>query len=207
MTRATENKATLNSGKLLLHCCCAPCSGGIIESLHESGAVFTVYFYNPNIYPREEYEKRKAENMRFAGRMGVSFVDADYDNENWMTRVKGLENEPERGVRCTQCFSMRLERAALYAHDNGFDTLATSLGISRWKNLEQVNACGLKAAARYAGLRFWDCNWRKGGGTERSAHVAKRENFYRQDYCGCVYSLKTAEVRREQRAKTNPTSK
>ncbi len=201
MTRVTENKAIPGAGKLLLHCCCAPCSGGIIESLHEAGAEFAVYFYNPNIYPREEYEKRKEHNKRFADKLGVPFIDADYDNENWMARVKGLEDEPERGKRCTQCFSMRLERAALYAHENGFDTLATSLGISRWKDLDQVNACGLRAAARYGDLRFWDVNWRKDGGTERSAAIARRENFYRQDYCGCVYSLKAAKARRERRAR------
>lgn len=176
--------------RLLLHVCCAPCSGGIIETLHETSADFTVYFYNPNIVPREEYDKRKDYNKRFADKLGVPFVDADYDNERWMERIKGLENEPERGARCSVCFALRLERAALYAHENGFDTLATSLGISRWKNLEQVNACGLKAAQRYPALRFWDMNWRKNGGTERSAAVTKREDFYRQTYCGCAYSMR-----------------
>lgn len=174
----------------MLHCCCAPCSGDIIEQFQSSRAKFAVYFYNPNIFPFDEYEKRKADIKRFAEKLGVSFVDADYDNDDWMERVKGLENEPERGARCTQCFSMRLERAALYAHDNGFDLLATSLGISRWKNLEQVNACGRKAAEPYEDVRFWDYNWRQQGGADRRFDVAKREGFYRQKYCGCVYSMR-----------------
>lgn len=179
--------------RVLLHSCCAPCSGEIIDAIHETGTAFTVYYYNPNIYPRDEYEKRKAENKRFAEKLGVPFVDVDYDNDCWLARVKGLENEPERGARCTICFSMRLERAALYAHENGFDTLATSLGISRWKNLNQVNACGLKAAEPYAGLRFWDYNWRQNGGADRRFVIARREGFYQQDYCGCMYSLKAAQ--------------
>jgi epoxyqueuosine reductase len=182
--------------KLLLHSCCAPCSGEILEALHASGVTFAVYYYNPNIYPREEYERRKVDNKRFAEKLGVPFIDADYDPENWQTRVKDLENEPERGARCTECFSLRLERAALYAHENGFDALATSLGMSRWKNLEQVNACGQKAVAPFDGLFFWDYNWRKNGGADRRFVIARREGFYEQKYCGCVYSMQTADKRR-----------
>ncbi|MDD5586197.1 MAG: epoxyqueuosine reductase QueH [Alphaproteobacteria bacterium] len=185
--------------RLLLHCCCAPCSGEIIEALHASGAVFAVYYYNPNIYPREEYVRRKADNIRFAEKLGVPFADADYDPENWQTCVKGLEDEPERGARCTQCFSLRLERAALFAHENGFDALATSLGMSRWKNLEQVNACGQRAVAPYDGLRFWDNNWRKNGGADRRFVIARREGFYEQKYCGCVYSLRDANARQDKK--------
>jgi epoxyqueuosine reductase len=181
--------------KLLLHSCCAPCSGEILEALHASGVPFTVYYYNPNIYPREEYERRKADNKSFAEKLGVPFVDADYDNENWQARVKGLEDEPERGARCTVCFSMRLECAALYAHENGFDALATSLGMSRWKNLEQVNACGHQAVAPFEGLLFWDNNWRKNGGADRRFVISRREGFYEQKYCGCLYSLRDAGKR------------
>lgn len=182
--------------RVLLHSCCAPCAGEVMESLVAAGADFTVYYYNPNIYPHEEYEKRKEENKRFAEKLNVPFLDADYDNDAWLARVKGFEQEPERGARCTLCFDMRLERAALYAHDNGFDLLATSLGISRWKNLEQVNASGHRAAARYEGLRYWDYNWRQKGGAERGVAITKREGFYRQTYCGCLYSLRVAEDRR-----------
>lgn len=190
MTALTVLPIPENVSKILLHCCCAPCSGYIIEQLHANCAKFTVYFYNPNIFPFDEYEKRKTDNKRFAEKLGVPFIDADYDNENWQARVKGLENEPERGARCAKCFSMRLERAALYAHENGFDLLATSLGISRWKNLEQVNACGRKAVEPYKDLKFWDYNWRKDGGADRRFDVAKREGFYLQNYCGCIYSMR-----------------
>ncbi len=175
-------------GSVLLHSCCAPCSCAIMEKLKESGIETTIFYYNPNIDTREEYEKRKTENKRFADKLGLPFVDADYDNENWLARVKGLEGEPERGRRCTVCFSVRLERAALYAHENGFPVFATSLGLSRLKNQEQVYEAGRAAAARYKGLLFWDYNWRKEGGADRAAALTKQEGFYRQSYCGCRFS-------------------
>lgn len=167
----------------------------MIEALVEAGADLTVFFYNPNIHPLAEYEKRKAEVVRYTTKKGVPFIDADYDAEAWFHRVKGLENEPERGNRCSVCFSVRLEGTALYAHENGFPLFATSLGISRWKDLEQVNKAGNAAAARYNNVRFWDFNWRKQGGIEKQAEVASREDFYRQDYCGCAYSLKARNER------------
>ncbi len=120
-----------NGKKLLLHTCCAPCSGSIILSIKGSGIDFTIFFYNPNIHPKKEYEIRKEENIRFAEKCGVPIVDAEYDTDNWYARAKGLEFEPERGSRCAMCFDMRMERTALYAHENGFDTIATSLGISQ----------------------------------------------------------------------------
>ena len=181
--------------KILLHACCAPCSGAVIEALLNESVVLTVFYYNPNIHPLVEYERRKAENKRFAEKLGVPFVDADYDSPAWFARVKGLEDEPERGARCTQCFDMRLVRTALHAHENGFDGFATSLGISRHKDLTQVDASGHRAAALYTGLRYIDRNWRRQGGTERSAQIAHDEGFYRQNYCGCVFSLRHAEAR------------
>ena len=111
--------------KVLLHSCCAPCSGEVIEVMRASGLQLAIYFYNPNIHPRAEYELRKSENIRFAQKHGIPFVDADYDTENWFARVKGLEHEPERGVRCTQCFDMRFERTALYAHEHDFPVITS----------------------------------------------------------------------------------
>jgi predicted adenine nucleotide alpha hydrolase (AANH) superfamily ATPase len=183
-------------GKVLLHSCCAPCSGEIMEAMRAANINFTVFFYNPNIHPLREYERRKNENLRFAEKTGIPFVDADYDRECWLARVKGLENEPERGRRCTLCFDMRLERVALYAHEHGFPVMTSSLGISRWKDLRQVNDCGAHAAARYPGLVYWDYNWRKGGGSARMVEIGQRENFYRQEYCGCIYSLRDTNRRR-----------
>ena len=175
---------------LLLHSCCAPCAGEVMEAVAASDIDTTVYFYNPNIHPIEEYELRKEENKRYCEALDFKFIDADYDKDNWFDRIKGLEDEPERGQRCTKCFDMRFERSALFAHENNFSLFATTLGISRWKDLHQVNNSGLRAANRYDNLTFWDFNWRKQGGSSRMIEISKREEFYQQEYCGCVYSLR-----------------
>ena len=176
--------------RLLLHSCCAPCAGEIMEALFVSKIKTSVYFYNPNIHPIEEYEIRKDENKRFCDKLGFEFIDADYDKDNWFKRVKGLENEPERGKRCTKCFDIRFERSALYAKENSFKVFATTLGISRWKDMNQINEAGLRAASRYDEVKYWDFNWRKEGGSSRMIEISKREHFYQQEYCGCVYSLR-----------------
>jgi predicted adenine nucleotide alpha hydrolase (AANH) superfamily ATPase len=178
------------SRKVLLHSCCAPCSGEVIEAIQASGIELAIFFYNPNIHPREEYELRKAENIRFAEKHGIPFTDADYDTDNWFARAKGMEWEPERGARCTMCFDMRFDRTALHAHENGFPVITSCLGISRWKNMNQINEAGERAASRYPGLSYWTFNWRKKGGADRMVEISKREQFYMQEYCGCVYSLR-----------------
>ncbi len=182
----TPNK----SKEVLLHSCCAPCSCEVIEAILTSKLKLEVFFYNPNIHPRKEYEIRKYENKRFCEKVGINFVDADYDKDNWFARIKGLENEPERGLRCTLCFDMRFERTALYAYEKGYTVFSSSLGISRWKDLNQINDCGLRAALRYDNLFYWTFNWRKKGGSERMIKISKKEKFYQQEYCGCVYSLR-----------------
>jgi len=175
---------------VLLHSCCAPCSGEVIEAMLVSGIELEIFFYNPNIHPRQEYELRKEENIRFAEKHQIPFVDADYDTDNWFARAKGMEFEPERGRRCSMCFDMRFERTALHAHEKGFPVMTSCLGISRWKDMNQINESGLRAAAHYPGLIYWTFNWRKGGGSERMLEISKREEFYQQEYCGCVYSLR-----------------
>lgn len=172
-----------------------------MEAMSASGIDYTIYFYNPNIHPAREYELRKEENIRFAKEHNIPFIDADYDTENWFDRVKGLENEPERGERCTACFDMRFERTALYAWENGFDTITSSLGISRWKDMDQINGSGMRAAARYPGMLYWTYNWRKQGGSERMIQISKREEFYQQEYCGCVYSLRDTNRHRRSRGR------
>ncbi|WGU68361.1 epoxyqueuosine reductase QueH [Capnocytophaga canimorsus] len=180
-----------NGGKkLLLHSCCAPCSGEVMEAIQASGIEFTIFFYNPNIHPLKEYEIRKEENIRFAEKCNIPIIDADYDVDNWYERAKGMEMEPERGIRRTMCFDMRFERTALYAYENGFDTITSSLGISRWKNFDQINDCGIRAAEKYEGITYWTHNWRKKGGSARMLEISKREQFYMQEYCGCAYSLR-----------------
>ena len=178
------------AAQVLMHSCCAPCAGEIIDALLASDIQTTVFFYNPNIHPQQEYEIRKQENIRFCEKRKVPFIDADYDMDNWFERIQGLEDEPERGRRCTACFDMRFERTALYARENNFSVFSSTLGISRWKDMTQINGCGERAAARWHGLTYWTFNWRKQGGSQRMIELAKRENFYQQEYCGCVYSLR-----------------
>lgn len=176
--------------KLLLHSCCAPCSGEVMEALIFSGIDFSIFFYNPNIHPEKEYILRKEENIRFAQKYNIPFIDADYDKDNWFARAKGMEDEPERGIRCTMCFDMRFERTALYAHENGFSLFCSSLGISRWKDMDQINTSGIKTASAYPELDYWTYNWRKHNGSKRMLEISKQEEFYQQEYCGCAYSLR-----------------
>ena len=184
------------SEHVLLHSCCAPCAGPIMADMQSAGIALTILFYNPNIHPLAEYELRKEENIRYAEKLGLPFIDLDYDKDNWFERVKGLEWEPERGARCTACFDMRFERSALYAAEHGFTVFTSTLGISRWKDMAQINGCGQRAAARYPQLQYWDYNWRKGGGSQRMIEIAKEEQFYQQEYCGCVYSLRDNNLHR-----------
>lgn len=176
--------------KVLMHSCCAPCAGDLMLRMKESGIDVTIFFYNPNIHPKKEYEIRKEENIRYAKKLGMPFIDADYDVQNWFKRAKGLEHSPERGERCTKCFDMRFERTALYAYENGFSLITSSLGISRWKNMEQINDCGIRASKNYEGIDYWTYNWRKQGGGARMYEIAKEEEFYKQEYCGCIFSLR-----------------
>lgn len=176
--------------KLLLHSCCAPCSGEVMEALLHSKIDFTIFFYNPNIHPVQEYEIRKHENIRFAKLHNIPFVEADYDKDNWFERARGLEMQPERGKRCSMCFDMRFDRTALHAHEHDFSIISSSLGISRWKDMDQINNSGIKAASKYPNLTYWTYNWRKNGGSARMYEIAKENSFYKQEYCGCVYSLR-----------------
>ena len=148
--------------KLLLHSCCAPCSGSMIKVLFDRGIHVTVLWYNPNIHPRSEYEIRKEENKRYAIELGIPFVDLDYDVTEWLKRAKGMEYDLERGRRCTMCFDMRMERTVLYAIENGFTLFTTTNATSRWKDEKQVNESGHRAAARYSNehnVRFWEHKW------------------------------------------------
>ena len=186
----TEFEVPGGHNAVLMHSCCAPCSGPLIEKMVTSGINLTILFDNPNIHPKKEYELRKNENIRFAEKLGIDFIDADYDVQNWFARAKGMEYEPERGIRCSMCFDMRFIRTALYAYENNFKVITSSLGISRWKDMDQINESGIKAASYYPGITYWTYNWRKGGGAERMYQIAKAEEFYKQEYCGCIYSLR-----------------
>jgi len=183
--------------KVLLHSCCAPCSGSVIEMIHKAGVALTIFFYNPNIHPKKEYDLRKDESIRFAENRGIPFVDADYDTERWFDETRGHESDPERGERCTLCFEMRFVRTAEYAAKQGFKVITSCLGISRWKDFDQVTNAGIKAASLVPGVTYWAWNWRKAGGSSRMIELSKEEKFYQQQYCGCVYSLRDTNVWRK----------
>lgn len=185
------------NGPVLMHSCCAPCAGELMEAMTHSEIPYTIFFYNPNIHPVKEYEIRKQENIRYAEEHNIPFIDVDYDTDNWFERTKGLELAPERGDRCTKCFDMRFERTALYAAEHGFPVITSSLGISRWKDMDQINGCGIRAAEPYPDVTYWTYNWRKNGGSARMYEIAKEENFYQQEYCGCIYSLRDTNLWRK----------
>lgn len=177
--------------RVLLHACCAPCSSAIVEWLlaHEIEPV--IYYFNPNIYPLEEYEIRKNESKRHAESLDIRWIDDDYNHESWQQAMCGLENEPERGKRCKRCFYYRLLATAKKAQELGIEYFATTLASSRWKNLEQINAAGEAAEkAVSAAVRFWPQNWRKDGLQERRNALLKEYNFYNQTYCGCEFSIR-----------------
>ena len=176
--------------RVLLHACCAPCSSAIVECLMNNGIRPVIFYSNSNIFPLQEYEHRLNECLRYAEKWGLEIVGDEYDHNAWEGCAAGLENEPERGNRCLQCFKFRLLRAAKYASAHGFEVLTTTLASSRWKNLDQVNEAGRWACSQVQGITWWDQNWRKGGLQERRNQIIKEENFYNQLYCGCEYSQK-----------------
>ena len=187
-------QAPMGETTVLLHTCCAPCSSAIIEAMLQNGITPIIYYCNPNIYPREEYEIRKDECTRYAQAKGLEIVDADYDHENWLAEMQGLENEPERGGRCLKCFKLRLLRTARYARERGVKVITTTLASSRWKSLGQINEAGRWACATIPPsdrqVIWWDQNWRKGGLQERRLQIIKEYDFYNQRYCGCEFSMR-----------------
>ena len=179
--------------RVLLHACCASCSTAIVEWMVNHGITPVVFYFNPNIFPKEEYIIRKEESKRHAELMGLEWVDGDYDHSRWMECAKGMEHEPERGRRCLECFKMRLTEAAREARKMGITHFATTLASSRWKSIEQVNEAGRVAQEMVPGTVFWAQNWRKGGLYERRNQLLKEYAFYNQLYCGCEYSMRQQE--------------
>ena len=179
--------------KVLLHTCCAPCSSAIIECLIKNGITPVIFYCNPNIFPEEEYQIRKNECTRYAESQNIEIVDDDYRHSEWLSQIHGLENEPERGLRCLECFKIRLLRTAEYAHSHGIKVITTTLASSRWKSLEQINEAGRYAASKYNDIIWWDQNWRKGGLSERRQEIIRQYDFYNQKYCGCEFSMRHLE--------------
>ncbi len=171
---------------LLLHACCAPCMTVPIERLQPEYDI-TGFFYNPNIHPEEEYKKRLDEITNWTQQTGIPLIVHEYDVDHWHELVKGLEKEPERGKRCTVCFRMRLQQTAILAKQKGFDCFTTTLSISPHKNANIINKIG-KELGDQIGVQFLEANFKKKNGFKRSIELSKKYNFYRQDYCGCIYS-------------------
>lgn len=179
---------------LLLHSCCGPCSTAVVERLAPDYEI-TVFFYNPNITDEKEYEKRKEAQLQFIEKFNedpmnpyrVGFKEGPYDRRNYYSCCRGLENEPEGGKRCQECFRLRLEKTAETASLTGYDTFGTTLTISPHKDRDVISSLGKKIAARY-GVGFLDLDFKKKGGFQRSIELSKKYGLYRQNYCGCEFA-------------------
>lgn len=186
--------------RLLLHSCCGPCSSYCIESLAEHFSL-TVYYYNPNIYPQEEYFLRAQEQERFIrefpAKHPVSFAEGAYDSGRFYEMARGMEELPEGGERCFACYALRMEEAASYASAHGFDFFATTLSISPLKNAEKLNEIGARLEKEYAPLRYLYADFKKKDGYKRSTELSREYGMYRQDYCGCVFSKRERETQKK----------
>jgi predicted adenine nucleotide alpha hydrolase (AANH) superfamily ATPase len=177
--------------RLLLHACCGPCSSAVLEKLCSHFEI-TVLYYNPNTWPEAEYRRRGEELARFvaaAHPLGVQVVEDEYIPAQFYEAVRGLENEPERGARCTVCYRLRMERAAQYAAAHGFDYFTTTLSISPHKDAARINAIGQALAAQY-GVPLLPADFKKQNGYLRSLQLSEEYGLYRQDYCGCEFSAR-----------------
>lgn len=187
--------------KLLLHACCAPCSSYVLEYLAEIFDI-TIFFYNPNIFPEDEYLKRYDELHRLVSEMGLSnrvrFAESNYSPERFFDIAKGLENLPEGGERCKRCYSLRLEEAALEAKRGGFDYFTTTLSISPYKNAQWLCEIGDTMSKKY-GVSYLYSDFKKRNGYKRSCELSEEYGLYRQDFCGCVYSKLDRDKRKSEK--------
>lgn len=187
--------------KLLLHSCCAPCSSYVLEFLMQHFDI-TVFYYNPNIYPPEEYTLRVEEQKRFTEAFTngkIKVVDMPHDDSSFYAAVKGLEQEQEGGARCEACFKLRFEKTAQYAKKYKFDYFTTTLSISPHKNSKTLNRIGQEVAERY-GVKYLYSDFKKNNGYLRSCQISKEFKIYRQDYCGCVFSKREKEQRDKEKS-------
>lgn len=180
------NSLDHNYHKLLLHSCCGPCSSSVLERLNNHFDI-TVLYYNPNIEPKEEYEKRKSVQIRLLNELNVKYLDIDYLNNEYHEKVKGFESEPENGKRCPLCYELRLEKTASLAKEHNFEYFGTTLTVSPHKPSAIINQIGLDLEKKY-GIKFLVSDFKKEDGYKRSIELSKEYNLYRQNYCGCLYS-------------------
>ena len=190
-----EHQKSGDTPTLFLHSCCAPCSSYVLEYLSQYFKI-TVFYYNPNIYPDEEYYKRVEEQKqfinRFPARNKIDFVEGNFDKERFYEMARGKENIPEGGERCFLCYELRLREAAEYAKARGFDYFTTTLSISPLKNAEKLNEIGLSLQKEY-GIKYLVSDFKKKNGYKRSTELSREYGMYRQDYCGCVFSMRERE--------------
>ena len=182
----------MDKRKLLAHICCAPDAAYVIGLLKEEFEV-SGFFYNPNIHPVEEYYRRLQEMRRLAGLLRIPLIEGAYDEAEWFERVAGLEAEPEKGRRCDVCYSMRLEKTARLAAERSDDIFATVMSLSPWKKADVLNALGLKLG-RAHGTAFLQADFKKKDGFRKSLELSRSLGLYRQNYCGCIYSLRNREA-------------
>ena len=175
--------------KILLLSCCAPCACAVIKRMSEEGLNFAVVFYNPNIHPYEEYIKRRDEQKMLCYKWGIEFIELEYNVKDWIEATKEYKDEPERGKRCSICFEFRLKKVMEYAKELGVNKVASVLGVSRWKDLNQVNEAGKKASDD-SGVEYVLIEGRKGGMQELRLQLIKELELYNQEYCGCIYSMR-----------------
>lgn len=175
---------------LLLHSCCAPCSSYVLKYLSDFFKITLVY-YNPNIFPEDEYRKRVLEQERLINELPVknpiTFIEGKYEPQTFFEKVKGLEKEPEGGARCTVCYEMRMREAAIYAREGGFDYFTTTLSISPLKNAQKINEIGCALEQEY-GVKHLPSDFKKKEGYKQSVQLSAEYNLYRQNFCGCIYS-------------------
>ncbi|MCR4581913.1 MAG: epoxyqueuosine reductase QueH [Bacilli bacterium] len=192
-----EEVASFNGEKktILLHSCCGPCSSAVIERLSEFFDI-TVIYYNPNIEPREEYEKRKNVQIGLLNELNIKYIDVPYDNEKFRTYTKGMENEPEGGARCHVCYGLRLRYTANLAKENNFDYFCTTLTVSPYKNSEVINKIG-EAISKEYGIKYLYSDFKKREGYKRSIELCKKYCLYRQNYCGCLFSKNIGDKNEE----------
>ena len=181
-------KSLTSKPKLLLHSCCAPCSSSVLARVCENFDV-TIFYYNPNIYPKEEFEKRlQNQKIVIENNLGVKLVSPNYDEVEYLEKVKGLEAEKEGGKRCDVCFYLRLKQTAIFAKENGFDFFGTTLTVSSHKNAEHINKIG-EEIEKEVGIPFLYSDFKKHDGYKRSIILSREMNLYRQNYCGCRFSM------------------
>ena len=174
--------------KILIHTCCSPCACHPIQELMKEGYQVTLFYYNPNIHPKDEYLARLNELKKYLGKLkGVEIIEGEYEDKKWFELTRGLEHEPEKGKRCDVCYEMRLRKTAELAKEKGFDCFASTLLISPHKKADKINQLGNELSDEL-GIKFFNKDWKKMDGFKRACEISKKENFYRQDYCGCVYS-------------------